>query len=107
MDYGKYLYQQERQERKKRAKERKDVVKTIRLTFGMSAHDIAIRAKKAEEFLKDSSRLQIQIILRGRQKAHPDIGKKKMREFLFLLPEGLKVISEEKTPRGFQMLIGK
>jgi translation initiation factor IF-3 len=107
MEYGKYLYQQERQERKKRAKERKDVVKTVRLTFGMSAHDMAIRAKKAAEFLQNSSRLQIQVILRGRQKARSEVGKKKVEEFLLLLPEEIKVLSEEKTPRGFQILVGK
>lgn len=107
MEYGKYLYQQERQERKKRAKERKDVIKTIRLTFGMSSHDMAIRAKKAEEFLRHSSRLQIQMVLRGRQKARPEVGKKKVEEFLLLLPEGMKIISEEKTPRGFQLLASK
>lgn len=105
MEYGKYVYAQERQERKRRAKERKDVMKTIRLTFGMSAHDMAIRAKKAEEFLRNSSRLQIQVILRGRQKAHPAVGKRKVEEFLLLLPEAMKIISEEKTPRGFQILI--
>jgi translation initiation factor IF-3 len=107
MEYGKYLYQQERQERKKRAKERKDVVKTIRLTFGMSAHDMAIRAKKAGEFLQNSNKLQVQVILRGRQKAKSEIGKKKVEEFLLLLPETVKILSEEKTPRGFQILIGK
>jgi translation initiation factor IF-3 len=107
MEYGKYLYQQERQERKKRAKERKDVVKTIRLTFGMSAHDMAIRAKKAGEFLQNSNKLQVQVILRGRQKAKSEIGKKKVEEFLLLLPATVKILSEEKTPRGFQILIGK
>lgn len=107
MEYGKYLYAQERQERKRRAKERKDTMKTIRLTFGMSAHDMAIRAKKAEEFLKTSNRLQIQVILRGRQKAHPEVGKKKVEEFLLLLPEEMKILAEENTPRGFQILLGK
>lgn len=107
MEYGKYLYEQERQERKKRAKERKDVLKTIRLTFGMSAHDMAIRAKKAEEFLKTSSRLQIEVVLRGRQKAHPEVAEQRVEEFLRLLPETVKILGREKTMRGFQLLVGK
>jgi translation initiation factor IF-3 len=107
MEYGKYLYEKERQDRRKRAKERKDVVKTIRLTFGMSQHDMAIRARKALELFKDSNRLQIQMLLRGRQKVHPEVAKKKLEGFLLLLPESIKIISEEKTPQGFQLLIAK
>lgn len=107
MEYGKYLYAQERQERKRRAKERKDVIKTIRLTFGMSTHDMAIRAKKAEEFLQTSSRLQIEVVLRGRQKAHPEVAEQKVEEFLRLLPESIKMLGREKTMRGFQLLVGK
>lgn len=107
MEYGKFLYDQERQEKKRRAKERKDVMKTIRLTFGMSTHDMAIRVKKAEEFLKESSRLQIEVVLRGRQKAHPEVGRKKVEEFMRMLPATMKVLAEEKTPRGFQLILGK
>jgi translation initiation factor IF-3 len=107
MDYGKYLYKEERLERKRRAKERKDILKTIRLTFGMTGHDLAIRAKKAEEFLKTSNRLQIQVLLHGREKLHPEVAKRKIEEFLRLLPEEVKILREEQTPRGLQILITK
>ncbi len=107
MDYGKYLYTKEQQERKRRAKERKDVLKTIRLTFGMSMHDMSIRLKKAQEFLQTSGRLQIEILLKGRQKTHPEIAEQKIEEFLRLLPESVKVISREKTPNGLRIIVAK
>lgn len=107
MEYGKYLYTQERQARKRRAKERKDVLKTIRLTFGMSMHDMVIRAKKAEEILRTSNRLQIELVLRGRQKAHPEVAEQRVEEFLRLLPISVTILRREQTGRGFQLLVGR
>jgi translation initiation factor IF-3 len=107
MDYGKFLYTKARQERKKRAKERKDVLKTIRLTFGMSLHDMLIRVKKAKDILEQSERIQIEILLRGRQKIHPHIAEKKIQEFLRLLPEEMKIINQEKNENRVRLIIGK
>jgi len=107
MDYGKFIYQQEKQERKKRAKERGDTLKTIRLTFGMGLHDMLVRAKQSEEFLKEHPRLQIEMRLKGRQKAHPEVGRQKIEEFVKLLPPTVKILQERKLPNGFILLIAK
>lgn len=107
MSVGKYLYAKDREERKKRAKERKDVIKTIRLTFGMGIHDMMVRVRKAEEFLKENSRIQIEIRLRGRQKAHPEVAQQKIKDFIKLLPETVEVAEQRKMPNGFLVLLGK
>ncbi len=51
-NYGKFLYQQEKTEKKQKAKERTDEIKHIRLTFNIGKHDMEVRARQTEEFLK-------------------------------------------------------
>ena len=107
MDYGKYRYQEERARRKQMAKERKDVMKTVRVTFGAKIHDLEVKAKKAKEFIAQGHRVQIEMRLRGREKAHQDVAHKKLKDFLNLLPGEIRVVQERKSPQGFIVLIGK
>ncbi|MDP2930687.1 MAG: translation initiation factor IF-3, partial [bacterium] len=51
-DYGKYLYWQEKKHKETRIR-RGGETKGIRLSFGISPHDIEIRANQAEKFLKE------------------------------------------------------
>jgi translation initiation factor IF-3 len=107
MDYGKFKYQEARAQRKQWAKERRDVIKTVRLTFGAQIHDLEIKAKKVQELMSEGHRVQIDMRLRGREKAHQDIAQKKIKAFMNLLPEAVEVLQERKTPQGFILLIGK
>jgi len=99
MSFGKYKYTQQREARK--TKTRRDVVKTVRITFGAGLHDLEIRARQAEEFLAEGNRVQIEMRLRGREKGKRDLA------YLKLLPLEVKILNERKTPNGFLVLVGK
>ena len=47
MDYGKYLYREEKEERKQKAKQRKDILKTIRISLNAGLNDLKIKAGKS------------------------------------------------------------
>jgi len=106
-DYGKYLYWL-----KKKAKKVKRVSETkiIRLGFNISPHDMEIRAKKAEEFLKKGDKIKVEIILRGREKRLKNFAKEKVGQFLQILNAIIPIKTEgelKKEPRGFKILITK
>jgi translation initiation factor IF-3 len=105
--YGKYKYEEERSRRKQRAKERRDVVKTIRITFGASLHDLEIKMRKLVEFLNEGYRCQVEMRLRGREKAHQSLAYEKLQKFLKLAPMELKILQERRTPNGFLVMVGK
>lgn len=107
MIYGKYKYEEEKAERKKRAKERKDITKTVQISFGAQLHDLEIRAKQAAGFLEEGYKVLVAMRLRGREKAHRDIAHEKLQNFLKLIPVSLKVIQERKTPHGFHAMVMK
>ncbi len=69
MDYGKYIYQKERQEKKSGgAKKTRQELKTVRVGFKTGAHDAAFKAKKALEFLDEGAIVKLELTLRGREK---------------------------------------
>ena len=108
-NYGKYLYQQSKKE-KKMVKPRGGELKEIRLTFNISPHDMETRAKQAEKFLNDGDKVKINMSLRGREKAMGQYATDKVKLFL----EKLNIIIPIKTerelkrePRGFTMIVSK
>lgn len=111
MNYGKYLYREEKDERKQRAKQKKDVLKTVRISLNTGLNDLKIKAEKADEFLKEGLRVQVELVLRGRakyQKTFSDLGKQKIKDFLKLISVPVKVLSElKKQPRGLSVTITK
>jgi len=107
-DFGKFLYQKEKEERKQRVKQRFDEMKNIRLTFNIGPHDLEFKARQAEEFLENYSKVQIEMVLRGREKSRQDFARQKLEEFLKMINKNYKVIQEIKSaPRGLIVIIGK
>jgi len=106
-DFGKFLYQKEKKEKEKR---KESEIKGIRIGFNISLNDLETKAKQAERFLKEGDRVQIEMLLRGREKALEEIGRKKINEFLEILEQKIPIKIEQnlkKVPRGFIMLISK
>lgn len=111
MDYGKYLYREEKEWRKQKAKQKKDLLKGIRLNLNTGLNDLKIKAKKTDEFLNEGLRVQIDLVLKGRakyQKTFSDLAKKKIEDFLKIIAVPVKIISElKKHPRGWNVTIIK
>lgn len=107
INFGKFKYQLDKREKKQKATEKKTELKVMRLSFAAKLHDLAIKAKQAEKFLNLGHQVQVEIILRGRQKAHQNIAQRRLQEFLSLFSVKYKLIHERKTPSGFQIIINK
>lgn len=108
-DYGKFLYQKKKKDGKARSKQVSEI-KGIRLSFGISEHDMKIRAKQAEKFLSKGHKIRIEMRLRGRQKALQNFAREKIRKFLEVLKEVVpcKIERElKREPRGLTMIIAK
>ena len=108
-DYGKYLYWQEKKQ-KEIKKHKGGQIKGIRLTFGISLHDLETRAKQAEKFLNQGDKVLIEMVLRGREKALAGVAKDKINLFIEILDKAVPIKAEtdlRKGPRGVTMIISK
>jgi translation initiation factor IF-3 len=52
-DYGKYMYQKGKDDREKKKSQKGKDMKEIKLSYNIGENDLALKIKKAEEFLKD------------------------------------------------------
>ncbi|MBI2624000.1 translation initiation factor IF-3 [Candidatus Parcubacteria bacterium] len=68
IDYGKFLYQEEKSERKQRAKAKGGEIKGVRITMRISANDLEHKIKQAEKFLNESNKVRVELVMRGREK---------------------------------------
>ncbi len=108
-DYGKYVYE-ENKKKKKQEKSSKSQVKSIRLGFAISGHDMEVRVRAAEKFLEEGDSVRIVLPLKGRQKALQEVAKEKIDHFLSMLEEKIEVKIEKavsKEPRGLTVTVVK
>ena len=87
VNYGQLQYEQNKKERKQKSQQKKTEVKGIRLSTTIGEHDIEIRRDRAKKFIEKGHKIQIELLLRGRQKAHPEIGKEVVQKFIDSLNE--------------------
>lgn len=103
MDYGKFLYEQAKKERKARKAHRAEA-KEIRLRPKTGEHDVAFKVRDARRFLNDGLKVKVRVRFRGREITYPELG----REMLNRIAEELGEVSEiEQAPRmeGRSMLM--
>ena len=108
MDYGKYIYRKERQEKKSGGKPKEQERKTVRVGFKTGAHDLEFKAKQVSGFLKDGHIVKIELTLRGREKGLANMGKEKLANFLKFITEEFSVQEDVKrSPFGWTINIKK
>jgi translation initiation factor IF-3 len=74
MDYGKFLYDQSKKEREARKKQKTIEVKEVQLSINIDSHHVEVKSNQARRFLAEGDKVKFSILLRGRQRAHPELG---------------------------------
>ena len=82
LDYGQFKYEKEKEARKQKAHAHKVEVKGIRLSIRIGEHDRGVRLEKAKEFLEEGDRVQVEIILRGRERQFIDLARQGIDRFV-------------------------
>jgi len=97
MDYGKYQYHQKKIDQKQRKSQKKSEIKGIRLSLRTDKGSMEMKANSAIKFLKEGNGVKVQLIFKGREMQHKDLGYNKMHEFKDMLKEYSKV---DQDPKG-------
>ncbi len=71
-DYGKYKYDEAKKKKESTTKTTK--IKEVKFRIGIDPHDYGIKMTRAERFLMHGDKLRIQLMFRGRQMAHQELG---------------------------------
>jgi translation initiation factor IF-3 len=76
MDYGKYKYEQDQRRKESRRKASNVVIKEMKFRPKIDSHDYDTKMKHVERFLEEGSKVKLTIMFRGREMAHPELGRK-------------------------------
>lgn len=75
MNYGKFMFEQDRREREARKKQKATSLKEVKLRPKIGDHDREFKVGKGIEFLKLGHKLKVTIMFSGREMAHTEIGR--------------------------------
>ena len=108
-DYGKYQYEQNKKQKETKAKSHSVEIKSVQVKVGTGEHDLALKAKKASEWLKDGHRIRVELFLKGRSKyMDQKFLRERLDRILNLITTDFKIAEEAKrSPKGLSMMIEK
>jgi translation initiation factor IF-3 len=102
MDFGKYSYEQQKRTRSARKHQKTIVLKEIKFRPKVDEHDYQFKKKHIERFLADGDKVKATIFFRGRENAHPDIGRRVLERLVDELRD-VAVAETEPNKEGNQM----
>ena len=107
MDYGKFQYIENKKAKEAKSKAHTTETKGIQIKVGTGEHDLALKAKKVSEWLKDGHRVKVELYLRGREKyADKKFLKERMLRMLKFISESYKIADDFKDgPKGLTITI--
>lgn len=81
-DFGHFLYQLQKKEKKQKAHSKQTEVKMLRFGFRTDTHDLNRLADRAREFLADRDLVKFTVRLRGRELANKDFAIAKLKDLI-------------------------
>jgi translation initiation factor IF-3 len=96
MDYGKYLYEIQKREKEAKKKQKVINIKEVRLSPKIEDHDLNVKAKNAEKFLKDGDKVKVTVRFRGREADYTHFGEELLKIIYEKLQEVCLIEKEAK-----------
>ena len=76
MDYGKFLYEQEKKERAAKKNQKQIVLKEVKFSVNVDEHDYVTKRNHVLRFLEEGDKVKASLRFRGREMAHQNLGRK-------------------------------
>ena len=76
MDYGKFKYEAAQKAKESRRKSTNVVIKEMKYRPKIGGGDFETKTRKVEKFLAEGHKVKVTIMFRGREVAHPELGKR-------------------------------
>jgi translation initiation factor IF-3 len=80
LDYGKFKYEQARKAREAKKSQKTQTIKEMRLKPKIGEHDLEFKTRLIKNFLEDGDKVKVTVNFRGRENAHPELGRAVLEE---------------------------
>ena len=106
IDYGQFRYEQRKKEKLAKKSNKGQVVKEVKLSPKISDHDYQVRVDRGEKFLQKGYKVKLSLFFRGREIAHPQLGRDVMTRYLGDIDEvGTADTAISTAPRQMTVMI--
>jgi len=75
MDYGKFLYEQDKKERAAKKHQKQIVLKEVKFSVNVDEHDYVTKRNHVLRFLGEGDKVKASLRFRGREMAHQNLGR--------------------------------
>jgi translation initiation factor IF-3 len=104
MDYGKFKYTEKKKQSEAKKKQVVVQLKEVKLRPRTEEHDYEVKIRKIREFLEDSNKARVTVMVRGRELSHRELGHKVLERVVGDLKE-TAVIESSARMEGRQMFM--
>jgi translation initiation factor IF-3 len=96
MDYGKFKFEQAKMARQAKKKQHVIHLKEVKYRPGIEEHDFETKTRHARRFLGEGNKVKVTLMFRGRQIAHPELGRAVVERVAADLADVAKIESDAK-----------
>ncbi len=96
INFGKFVYEQQKREKIQKKKQHVAVLKEIRLHPNTDTHDFEFKARHALKFIEDGNKVKVAVIFKGRELAYKEHGEELLKKFVEKLADVAKLENEFK-----------
>lgn len=106
-DFGKYQYEENKKAKQAKSKSHSVEIKTVQVKLGTGENDLALKARKASEWLTEGNRVKLDLFLPGRAKYLDEkFLRERLERLLKLLTVPHKIATPAaKSPKGMSAII--
>ena len=105
MDYGKFKFEQAKMARQAKKKQHVIHLKEVKFRPGIDDHDFMTKTRHAREFLGEGNKVKVTLMFRGRQIAHPELGREVVNRVAVELSDVAKIETDPKFEGKFMTMI--
>ena len=104
MDYGKYRFEQQKKQQEARKNQKRIQVKEVKFRPGTDEGDYQVKLRNLNRFLEGGDKAKITVRFRGREMAHPDLGRNLLSRIESDLAQ-VGVVEQKAGMEGRQMVM--
>ena len=80
LDYNKYVFEQGKKEKDAKKKQSKVTLKELRIKSRIAPHDLDVKLRQIEGFLKKKDQVRLVVVFHGRENQHKELGEQMLND---------------------------
>ncbi|PLX28862.1 translation initiation factor IF-3 [Candidatus Parcubacteria bacterium] len=99
INFTEFKYQKEKEAHKQKAHSRTSETKGVRLSVRIGKGDLEMKLKQAEKFLNRGDKVKIELQMKGRENARPDLAKEVVKDFAADIAKDIDIKFEQEVEK--------